>query len=115
MTAEAGTVEVYIQRFPMLGSKQRVSKGGGVHPRWINEGRELAYWAIPGGLNVVNIIRGAPVGETRSIIQNPISGLIDSRTHYDASLDGNKFLARQPAGPPGPGVKVVINWTARLK
>jgi Tol biopolymer transport system component len=115
MSPESGTVEVYVQRFPSLGSKQRISEGGGVHPRWISDGREIAYWAIPGGVNAVNIIRGAAVGQTRSIIQTPVPGLIDSRTHYDASLDGRKFLARQPAGPPGPGIKVVLNWPARLK
>jgi Tol biopolymer transport system component len=115
MSPESGTVEVYIQRFPALGSKQRISQGGGVHPRWISDGRELAYWALPGGVNAVNIIRGAAVGETRSIIQTPVSGLIDSRTHYDVSLDGRRFLARQPAGPPGPGIKVVLNWPARLR
>jgi Tol biopolymer transport system component len=112
---EIGTMEVYIQRFPTLGSKQRISQAGGYHPRWISEGRELAYWAIPGGVNVVNIIRGAAVGETRSIIQMPIPALIDSRTHYDATGDGRRFLARQPAGPPGPGVKVILNWTGRLR
>jgi Tol biopolymer transport system component len=115
MSPESGTVEVYTQRFPSLGSKQRISQGGGVHPRWISDGRELAYWAIPGGVNAANIIRGAPVGETRAIIQAPILSVIDSRTHYDVSGDGRRFLARQPAGPPGPGIKVVLNWTARLK
>jgi Tol biopolymer transport system component len=112
---EAGTLEVYVQRFPTLGSKQRISESGGTHPRWISEGRELAYWAIPAGLNVVNIIRGAAVGETRAIIRAPIPALIDNRTHFDVARDGRRFLARQPAGPPGPGVRVILNWTGRLK
>ena len=112
---ETGTMEIFVQRFPGLGSKQRISQGGGIHARWISEGRELVFWAIPGGLNVVNVIRGVPVGETRSIIQVPIPALIDSRTHYDASRDGRRFLARQTAGPPGPGVKVILNWAGRSK
>ena len=99
-----------MQRFPGLGSKQRISEGGGVHPRWIDRGRELVYWARPGGLKMVNIIKGAAVGNTRSVVPSPVLGLADDRTHYDASADGKRFLVRQPAGPAGPAIKVIRNW-----
>ena len=99
VSGETGTLETYVQRFPELGSKHRISEGGGVHPRWTSDGRELVYWASPGGLRIVNIINGAAVGNTLSIVQAPVLGLIDGRTHYDASPDGKRFLVRQPAGP----------------
>ena len=110
VSGDTGTLEVYVQRFPGLGSKQRISEGGGVHPRWIDRGRELVYWARPGGLKMVNIIKGAAVGNTRFVVPSPVLGLADDRTHYDASPDGKRFLVRQPAGPAGPSIKVIRNW-----
>jgi hypothetical protein len=41
--------------------------------------------------------------------------LIDGRTHYDVTRDGQRFLVRQPAGPQGPGLKVILNWTSKLR
>jgi len=110
VSGETGAFEIHVQRFPKPVSKHRISEGGGVHPRWISDGRELVYWAIPGGLNVVNIIDGAAVGDTRTIVHAPVLGLVDGRTHYDASRDGRRFIVRQPAGRAGPAIKVVRNW-----
>jgi hypothetical protein len=33
--------EIYVQAFPEPGRKVIVSKGGGTHPRWRRDGREL--------------------------------------------------------------------------
>jgi Tol biopolymer transport system component len=115
---EGGSFETYVQRFPTPAAKLRISEGGGVHPRWTSGGRELVYWAIPGGLNAVTLTpsaSGLRVGRPRPIIQAPVLSLIDGRTHYDVTRDGKRFLLRQPAGPQGPGIKVIVNWTARLK
>ena len=38
---ETGPSETYVQRFLAAGQKQQVSFGGGVHPRWTADGREL--------------------------------------------------------------------------
>ena len=46
---------------------------------------------------------------------HPVLSLIDARTHYDVSPDGERLLVRQPAGPMGPGIKVVLNWASRLR
>jgi Tol biopolymer transport system component len=110
VSSETGSPEVYIQRFPDPGSKQRISEDGGVHPRWVDHGRELVYWSRPGGLKSVNIINGAAVGHTRAVVPSPVLGLADGRAHYDASADGKRFLVRQPAGPAGPAIKVIRNW-----
>jgi Tol biopolymer transport system component len=115
---ESGSFEAYVQRFPTAAAKQRISESGGVHPRWTSNGRELVYWAVPGGLNAVTLTlsaSGVRLGRTRPIIQAPVLGLIDGRTHYDVTRDGQRFLLRQPAGPRGPGLKVILNWTARLE
>jgi Tol biopolymer transport system component len=117
-TLGSGAFEVFVQRFPNAGAKQQISQGGGVHARWTSGGRELVYWTVPGGLSRVSVKAspsGLRVGTPRTIVQAPVLSLIDGRTHFDVAPDGRRFLVRQPAGPPGPGLKVIVNWTARLK
>ena len=45
----------------------------------------------------------------------PILNLIDGRTHYDVTRDGQHFLLRQPAGAKPPAITVMVNWTEKLK
>ena len=40
---ESGEQEIYVQRFPQLGQRQRVSTSGGANPRWSPSGVELFY------------------------------------------------------------------------
>jgi Tol biopolymer transport system component len=115
---ESGPSEVYVQRFLAPGPKQQISHGGGVHPRWTNDGRELVYWAVPGGINAVDFTSDGStfrVGSRRTLVQAPVLSLIDARTHYDVTRDGRRLLARQPAGPQGAGVTVILNWTTRKR
>ena len=39
----SGQAEVYVERFPELGERQRVSSAGGRSPRWSPEGDESFY------------------------------------------------------------------------
>ena len=43
MSDESGALEVYVQRFPDGGGRQRVSTSGGTRPIWGPDGRELFY------------------------------------------------------------------------
>ena len=40
---ETGTPEIYVRRLPDLGGKKRISTGGGWHPIWSHNGRELFF------------------------------------------------------------------------
>ena len=40
---ESGQLEVYVQSFPSLGAKSRVSDAGGMLPTWRADGRELFF------------------------------------------------------------------------
>jgi hypothetical protein len=47
------------------------------------------------------------------VVSLPVATLNDSRSHYDVTRDGQRFLLRQPAGAPRAPVNVVVNWTQR--
>jgi serine/threonine protein kinase/Tol biopolymer transport system component len=115
---ETGDYEVDVQRFMAEGDKKQVSRGGGSHPRWTSDGRELVYWALSGGVASVDLgVSGTSlrVGVPKTLISTPILNLIDGRTHYDVTRDGRRFLLRQPAGPQRPAITVMVNWTEKLK
>ncbi len=115
---ETGAFEIYVQRFLAPGERKQVSGVGGNHPRWTADGRELAYWVLGRGLEAVDlefIASGFRAGARKTLIATPILGLIDGRTPYDVTRDGQRFLLRQPAGPPGSAMTVMLNWTEKLK
>lgn len=115
---ESGPSEVYVQRFLEPGQKQRISNGGGNHPRWTNNGRELVYGVVLGGIDAVDFNSDGTnfrIGPRRPLVQAPVLTLIDGRTKYDVTRDGQRLIVRQPAGPQGPGIGVILNWTERLK
>jgi eukaryotic-like serine/threonine-protein kinase len=116
---ESGPAEIHVRRFLVAGQKQQISTGGGVHPRWTADGRELVYWAAPrGSIEAVPFeSKGSTftVGPRRTLVQAPVLSLIDARTHYDITRDGKRLLLRQPAGPQEAGLTVILNWTAKLK
>jgi serine/threonine protein kinase/Tol biopolymer transport system component len=115
---ETGVFEIYVQPFLVAGQKQQVSYGGGTHPRWTANGRELMYWAVPGGVDAVDFESDGStfrLGARRTLIQTPVLNLIDARTHFDVTRDGTHLLVRQAGGPQGAGVDVIVNWTAKLK
>jgi serine/threonine protein kinase/Tol biopolymer transport system component len=114
---KTGAAEVYVRRFLMPGQDEQISHGGGVHARWTKDGRELVYWAVPGGLDAVDFTSNGStftIGARRPLVQSPVLSLIDGRTHYDVTRDGRRLLARQPVGPPGAAIAVVLNWAEQL-
>jgi len=115
---ESGQAEVFVRRFLADGPKKQISHGGGVHPRWTRDGKELVYWSPPGGIyshTMSMTSSGITVGPRQTLLDRPVLSLIDGRTHYDITRDGTRLLVRQPAGPTGPGIKVIFNWTSKLK
>jgi serine/threonine protein kinase/Tol biopolymer transport system component len=117
---ETGSPEIYIQRFLEPGERKQISRGGGTHPRWTRNGRELVYWVDPsrGGVAAVDLDftpSGVHVGPPRVLVSTPVLNLIDARPHYDITRDGERLLVRQPAGPQQPAITVIVNWMARAR
>ena len=122
--AEAAPTEnhfdVYVKHFPDGSLRRQISAGaGGVHPRWTttNRGLEVVYWVPPGGIvsTAVSLSdHGVEIGQTRTLVDQPVLSLIDARSHYDVSRDGQRLLVRQPDGPQRPGLRVIVNWLSKL-
>jgi serine/threonine protein kinase len=111
---ESGRNQVYVASFPGPGGKVQVSTAGGTQPRWRADGNELFYIA-PGGSMMAagaDAKGGAFVLKKVETLFGPLAGL----ANYDASADGQRFLALlPPEGETGGPMTVVLNWTAGLK
>jgi hypothetical protein len=93
-----GRAEVYLDSYARPGRPVQLSPGGGMHPVWRGDGRELYYWN-EGALVAVRIgesLNGAPplVGEQTVLFRASYEGGVN--TMYDASPDGQRFVIVQP-------------------
>jgi Tol biopolymer transport system component len=118
---ESGKDEVYVQSFPIPGSKRQISMDGGVQPRWRRDGAELFYLATTQYLMAVPVKingtfeAGSAVRLFRTKMLPQGSQSIVFYTAYDVTTDGQQFVLNVPPDDPGPPITVVQNWTAALK
>ncbi|MGQ0648106.1 MAG: protein kinase domain-containing protein [Gemmatimonadaceae bacterium] len=93
---ESGREEVYLDSYPRPGRRVLISSGGGVHPVWRGDGRELYYWS-DGALVALQLgaAGGAtPTVEARNVLfRAPYAG--GPNTMYDVSPDGERFVLVQ--------------------
>jgi Tol biopolymer transport system component len=106
--------EVYVQSFPTLGGKWKVSVDGGSRPVWSRDGRELFYIAADRKLMAAPVVPGArfQTGTPKPLFETRMT----SARLYDVSPDGRRFLLVNPldegAAPP---MTVVVNWTSAIR
>jgi eukaryotic-like serine/threonine-protein kinase len=107
-----GIFQVYVQAFPGLGAKQRVSSNGGTQPQWRSDSRELFYLAPDQMLMAVDAHSGASLtlGPPRSLFRMRLPGsMTDYRNQYAPSADGSRFVASTLAGARN-SITLLINW-----
>ena len=118
---ESGAFEVYVQGFPNPEKgKWQVSRGGGLHPRWRADGRELFYVSANQQLMSVGVAaaEGALAFTSPSPLFNAslaagVGGVtIGLRHQYDVSPDGQRFFANLEASTSLTPITVLLNWTA---
>jgi eukaryotic-like serine/threonine-protein kinase len=116
---ESGRYEVYVRSFPGGGSQRQVSTGGGNHPRWRRDGRELFYYAADGKMMAVPVERAErfEVGAALALFEfragNVLTGL---RAPYAVTADGQRFLINAVVDTePNAPLTVVVNWAAEVK
>jgi len=112
--------EVFVERFPSGSPRRQITTDGGGHPRWIHtaKGTELVYWSVTEGIVSVPLSlndQAIQIGAAQVLVPQVLS-LIDARTAYDITPDGQKILVRELAkSPPTGGIRVIVNWMAKLK
>jgi Tol biopolymer transport system component len=120
---ETGQFEVYVQTFPIAGSKLLVSIGGGSQPQWRADGRELYYYAPSRKLMAVEVNGDGPtftVGTARPLFDIRVFGTVDQsfpgNGYYTPTRNGSRFLVPSlPETPDRQQINVILNWTADLK
>jgi serine/threonine-protein kinase len=106
--------EVYVQRFPELGKKIKVSQGGGIDPVWSLDGSRL-YYRSGTMVMVVSIKDGRPSGSAEPLFEWIYYRANPGPRTYDIG-QGTALLAIKPdAAGRDPEVHVVLNWFEELK
>jgi eukaryotic-like serine/threonine-protein kinase len=86
--------EVYVRPFPSSNLKYQISNGGGTHPLWAKDGKQIFYrwrdqvWAV----DVNKTDRGLATSKPRLLFEKP--GYLGSTEvrGWDISADGKRFL-----------------------
>ena len=119
---ESGDFEVYVQRFPGLGDRRQISTGGGAHPLWSPDGREIFYRA--GDRMMAVSVEPGPtlgVGSTEVLFEGMGQYTFQpGRRAYDFLADGQRFLMLRRGGltdetSAPPQIILVQNWFEELK
>ena len=113
---ESGRVEIYVQPFPGPGRKTLISTEGGAEPAWSRDGRELFYRRGQ-ELYAVSFSVDGDAGQPTLLFTGKFRITDDNhRTHYDVSLDGERFVMIQSESSDARlEIHVVLNWFTELK
>ena len=122
---ESGRNEIYVRPFPASSGKRKISAGGGQHPRWRRDGKELFYLAPDRKLMAV-AVKVAAAGPPAVFEAAAPQALFDTRVpfippgfvrhNYAVAADGKRFLISTTGGEgPDAPLTVWLNWLAALK
>ena len=118
----SGRVEVYVQRFPGLGDRRRLSRTGGRLPRWSPDGRELFYQSLDGRQVLSMPVTTEPtlsVGEAEILFEGDFLAPFGPFRPYDVTPDGKGFVIIKTGvvtsdTDDSPQIILVQNWTEEL-
>ena len=113
---ESGNYEIYVQSFPTPGQAIRISKEGGLDPRWLRDGGEL-YFVSPDGRIMAADVKTD--GGFSSGVPKPLfrfSGTTETtRRSYWPSPNGQRFLIMKMSDDSAGQVQVTLGWAESLK
>jgi Tol biopolymer transport system component len=115
---EDGSEDVYVQPFPALDSRHKISTGGGTDPVWSRDGKEL-FFVTDRALMVVETASDPNfvAGRARVLVEPaPANTGSSGLACYDVSADGQRFvMVRATSGASGTDMHVVLNWLDELR
>jgi len=107
VSEESGRPEVYVAPVDGGGEARRLSRSGGLLPRWRADGRELFFFQ-PDGM-MISVDPGAASAPLRLLFH--VDGVIGFDFDYDVAADGQHFLVRLSPQPEGSlGLRAALHW-----
>ncbi len=109
---ESGSVQLYVQSFPVPGRKQQVTKTGAVIGLWTSNGREILVLRPDLSVASVTVEPGEDLrfGPPVQLMKFPA----DLRS-WNPTADGKRFLITVAAEQTQPGIAVAVGWRAGQK
>ena len=105
----SGTAEVYAQRFPDGGGRQRVSPNGGYMPIWSPDGREVFY-IVRDQLMSSQVVRGKEIEFAPPRVMFSLIALSTANPSYGVLPNGKGFLVAKRANAAESRVaRVILN------
>ena len=118
----SGRTEIYVERYPELGTRQQISAGGGRLPIWSPNGRELFFSSLDARrMLAVPVQPGAQIvsGRAQVLFEFAIAPILGGARPYDIAPDGRFLIIRsgqeEVAEGLAPQIVVVQNWFEELK
>jgi len=117
---ESGRYEIYVRPFPGPGGQWQVSTGGGIHPVWRPDGKELYYLNPAGALMAAPItVTGTAVAPGAPVMLFPtriLGGGVDTQNgrQYDVAPDGRFLINTELPGDVAP-ITLIQNWSPEAK
>jgi Tol biopolymer transport system component len=119
---DTGEVEVYVERYPMLGGRQIVTTGGGKNPFWSPDGRELLYRR---GVGADGAMMASAVRSGQALTLEPGREIFGSDFYYpligsrswDVARDGRFLMMRsvEPDAAARAQLVLIKNWAEELR
>ncbi|MEJ7608780.1 MAG: hypothetical protein WKF37_21545 [Bryobacteraceae bacterium] len=111
---ESGTEEIYVQSFPPPAGSHRwmVSRGGGSHPKWPHDSKDLYYLAPDHQIMAVSLStrHSFTSGLPRALFQTSMPH--DFRIGFAVAKGGNRFLIPTMTSQQNSrAATVVVNWS----
>jgi Tol biopolymer transport system component len=111
VSEESGRPEVYLAELEGGRPARRISRAGGVLPRFRGDGRELFYFQPDGMMMAVRPAEEAAAATSLFHLE----GVTALEFDYDVTRDGQRFLVRLGSEAEGAaGLRVVLEWSRSL-
>jgi outer membrane scaffolding protein for murein synthesis (MipA/OmpV family) len=113
---ESGQTQMYVMPFQGAAGKWQISTRSGVTGLWRGDGKEIFYLGSDGRVMAVPVsAQGSQfqVGESKPLFR--LIGPNQFLSSFQASADGQRFLAPALTEEKPVPITLVFNWTAELK
>jgi eukaryotic-like serine/threonine-protein kinase len=110
-----GRFEIYVRSHPSGDTVFKVSRDGGLQPRWRGDGKEIFFLSPTARLMTVSVDPAKKWSGAPSGLFDTGLPLTNQKT-YVVSNDGQRFLMPMPVGSRGvPPITVISNWMAAAR